>query len=865
MFRTRIILTISLLVLCVGLAARAGGPPNYALNGTATQSTEAWGGVPGNAINGNLGDFTHTASDDPDRWWELDLGEDLEVKEIIVYNRASCCGERLNNAVVKALDADRNEIYVSDPIAGAVTADVHVFDNAGAGFSAVRYIRLEGGTDFLSVGEVEVIGYYPFAYDPVPADGAVEVTDNTLTWIAGDGAASNRVYVGTDPAALELVQESEATEYTPDTPFVEGTTYYWRIDSVDAGGEVSEGELWSFTTLPWEAHFPSPADGLGNVLLEGVTLTWTLGKDAILHNVYFGTDQAAVAARDASTLFRPTWLRDTVDLDPLDAETTYYWAVDEWAASAITYPGPVWSFTTIPADVPAAIDDPSLVGYWAFDEGVHLTALDSSGNNYHGSITGATWVDLEEGSALDMDGVGYVDVPAEAWSTIENQMTIAFWAYGDPERMPQSHTTFAAYADPANNESRVASAHVPWGNGNVYFDAGGTATSGGGEYDRISKAAAPEEYEGQWRHWTFLKNAETGDQRIYLDGILWHSGTGLTRPLTGAEVTAFTIGCKASHAEIYPGMVDDFRLYNRALTPNEIRLLGGNPLLAWDPQPADGAVVDDGQIVALTWRPGDDAVQHHIYMGTDANLVAAGDPNLLLGITSEAGMAPTDPLIRSATYYWKVDEMTADGTFTPGRLWSFTVTDVNTESWQAVVAAAEPNFVATHVETGIYDIGALGGEITYEFVVRANPDEMEVSMGLIGRIGYGDTTAALKYEQYDNTGNYGATHFGVMDYDFGVANAPGEYTHLVYVSSEDAGTTALYVNGVYQASVDGPITLSGIVGIGYIPRDEQGSAFIDPFDGIIFGVAIYNAALSEAEIQAHSDAYFAPPLPDEEL
>ena len=209
--------------------------------------------------------------------------------------------------------------------------------------------------------------------------------------------------------------------------------------------------------------------------------------------------------------------------------------------------------------------------------------------------------------------------------------------------------------------------------------------------------------------------------------------------------------------------------------------------------------------------------------------------------------------------------MTADGTFTPGRLWSFTVTDVNTESWQAVVAAAEPNFVATHVETGIYDIGALGGEITYEFVVRANPDEMEVSMGLIGRIGYGDTKAALKYEQWENTGNYGATHFGVMDYDFGVANTPGEYTHLAFVSSEAAGTTALYVNGVYQASVDGPITLSGIVGIGYIPRDEQGSAFIDPFDGIIFGVAIYNAALSEAEIQAHSDAYFAPPLPDEEL
>jgi hypothetical protein len=215
---------------------------------------------------------------------------------------------------------------------------------------------------------------------------------------------------------------------------------------------------------------------------------------------------------------------------------------------------------------------PAVVGHWKFDDGAGDVALDSSGNNNDGTVTLATWVEGIDGGALDMAGVGYVDVPAEAWSGIENEMTIAFWAYGDPAVMPQSHTVFAAYVDPDNNEARIASAHIPWGNGNVYFDTGGTPTSGG--YDRINKAASAEEYAGQWRHWTFLKNAETGDQQIYLDGVLWHSGTGKTRPLTG--VTAFTIGSKANHSEIYPGIVDDFRLYGQALSAMQIYKLA-NP------------------------------------------------------------------------------------------------------------------------------------------------------------------------------------------------------------------------------------------------------------------------------------------------
>ena len=293
MFSRKVILTVSLLVLCVGLAAQAGDPPNYALNGTATQSTMGWDGVAENAINGNLGDFTHTAADDPNMWWEIDLGDIYELKEIVVYNRASCCGERLNGAVVKALDADRNEIYVSDPVADAATADVHTFDNAGAGFAAVRYIRLEGGTDFLSLGEVQAFPYWPFAYDPDPADGAVDVDTAQVQWTPADAAAAHNVYLGTAPDAMDLIAEGDGAASQAAVTLEPGLTYFWRVDAIDADGVVSEGDVWTFDTLPLEAHFPSPYDGQGNVL-DGAQLSWTAGKGVLLHNVYFGTDPEAL-------------------------------------------------------------------------------------------------------------------------------------------------------------------------------------------------------------------------------------------------------------------------------------------------------------------------------------------------------------------------------------------------------------------------------------------------------------------------------------------------------------------------------------------------------------------------------------------
>ena len=208
---------------------------------------------------------------------------------------------------------------------------------------------------------------------------------------------------------------------------------------------------------------------------------------------------------------------------------------------------------------------PGLVGWWSFDEGAGDVAGDGSGNGNDGALVNTAWAAGYLGSALDFDGTAYVDVPVESWSTIDMQVTLAFWVYIDAATLPQNNFIFGAFHDPANNETRAMSSHLPWGNGNVYFDTGGGP---GGGYDRISQAFTNDDVTGVWIHWAWIKNAETGDQILYRNGVAWLSGTGLTRPLDGAGVTRFTIGTKPSLVEgWFTGIIDDVQLYNVALTP----------------------------------------------------------------------------------------------------------------------------------------------------------------------------------------------------------------------------------------------------------------------------------------------------------
>ncbi len=99
------------------------------------------------------------------------------------------------------------------------------------------------------------------ASDPIPEDEAIDIPrDIALGWTAGKYADTHDVYLGTvfddvnnGDAGVLVSQGQAGTSYDPDGLLEFGTTYFWRIDEVNAAPDntVFAGQVWSFTTEPF--------------------------------------------------------------------------------------------------------------------------------------------------------------------------------------------------------------------------------------------------------------------------------------------------------------------------------------------------------------------------------------------------------------------------------------------------------------------------------------------------------------------------------------------------------------------------------------------------------------------------------------
>ena len=97
----------------------ASAPTNVAPAGTATQSSNYNDSVlASRAIDGNTdGSFyhnsvQHTLNDENNyvgngyAWWQVALGQDYQVDQIVIWNRTDCCVDRLNNFTVTLFDGN---------------------------------------------------------------------------------------------------------------------------------------------------------------------------------------------------------------------------------------------------------------------------------------------------------------------------------------------------------------------------------------------------------------------------------------------------------------------------------------------------------------------------------------------------------------------------------------------------------------------------------------------------------------------------------------------------------------------------------------------------------------------------------------
>jgi len=187
------------------------------------------------------------------------------------------------------------------------------------------------------------------AYGPDPIDGGgIADTTVTLSWTPGFGAKLHTVFFGESYDEVNnatVGMPSGSVSYSPG-PLEREKVYYWRVDEFD-GVDTYKGDVWAFTTPGAIAH-PEPAIGADDIELNAV-LSWTPADSAASHEFYFGTDKAAVRNADAAAPeYRGSIALGAERFEPglLDAETTYYWRVDEVDGQGSAVKGPVWVFTT---------------------------------------------------------------------------------------------------------------------------------------------------------------------------------------------------------------------------------------------------------------------------------------------------------------------------------------------------------------------------------------------------------------------------------------------------------------------------------------------------------------------------------------
>jgi len=317
--------------------------------------------------------------------------------------------------------------------------------------------------------------------------------------------------------------------------------------------------------------------------------------------------------------------------------------------------------------------DTGLVG-WKFDEGSGDIAYDASGNSCDGTIKGnPEWASGIIGQALEFDGIDDFVVVRRM---VDTDFTLMAWIKTD-------------------QPGDVVEGDYPATGGDGLFFAGvlGGATNNDfilalmdtelifGVGDSSAGPTNQGVVTGDWIHIALTRTAETGDVSIFIDGVLDLTETlENTNPLT--QNPSITFGANTIHLHYYAGLMDDVRIYDRALVPEEIRTIVSDVIsYSAAPTPTDEATYVPKNVL-LSWKPGMFAHEHDVYFGTEIEDVSNANRENPLGVLASQGQDANTynpgPLEFDQSYYWRVDEVNAppDLTIFKGDVWSFTVEPV---------------------------------------------------------------------------------------------------------------------------------------------------------------------------------------------
>lgn len=154
--------------------------------------------------------------------------------------------------------------------------------------------------------ELNTVSITSLAKDPYPTDGDMHVDADsksvTLKWSpANKDVAKHLLYFGTDSAAV--AQSTTPLVTLTDTTYLVNNlysmnTYYWRVDEVDASGNATQGNVWTFK--PRQLAFAG-AEGYGRFAQGGrngvVYHVTSLSNENVPGTLYYGLKNTEMGPR----------------------------------------------------------------------------------------------------------------------------------------------------------------------------------------------------------------------------------------------------------------------------------------------------------------------------------------------------------------------------------------------------------------------------------------------------------------------------------------------------------------------------------------------------------------------------------------
>jgi hypothetical protein len=276
-----------------------------------------------------------------------------------------------------------------------------------------------------------------------------------------------------------------------------------------------------------------------------------------------------------------------------------------------------------------------------------------------------------DGNALEFDGVDdFVQIPHHESLTVDYEVTVMAWINTPRHEGPPGQGYQGIVAK--GNSPRSYSFYTQSA-GTLHF----STTSGGAHVGSSSSTQVPL---NEWAHVAAV--FVDGGHIYYINGEeAGTGGGGATLPGTADTATVVIGRTQEGATRSFLGLIDDVRIYNRALTRDEIKqIMQGNPTLAWDPIPTNGAIKDIDQVLPLSWSPGETASQHDVYFSIDRDAVANADVSDTTGVyrvrQNATSYTPAEGIEwGGGPYYWRIDEYNDDGTISKGKIWSFMVSD----------------------------------------------------------------------------------------------------------------------------------------------------------------------------------------------